>query len=76
MIETKTREPLLFSSLDDEPTDNLPEPVALTPEQLAAQAEVEEQDRLRRLHWDDQPGALRQLDGGDAGDALVASTRV
>src|ERR1700676_2184102 len=51
MIETKTREPLLLSPLDDEPLDNLPEPVALTPEQTAAQAEAEEQDRLRRLEW-------------------------
>jgi hypothetical protein len=52
MSETKTREPLVFSPLEDEPAiENLPEPIPLTPEQLAAQAEAEEQDRLRRLHW-------------------------
>ena len=52
MSETKTREPLLFSPLEDEPAiENLPEPIPLTADQLAAQAEAEEQDRLRRLHW-------------------------
>jgi hypothetical protein len=52
MSETKIREPLVFSPLEDEPAiENLPEPIPLTPEQLAAQAEAEEQDRLRRLHW-------------------------
>ncbi len=51
MSETKTREPLLFSPLEDEPVGNLPEPIALTAEQLAAQAAAEEQDRLRRLDW-------------------------
>jgi hypothetical protein len=52
MIETKTREPLLFSPLEDEPTvEKLPEPIPLNPEQLAARAEAEEQDRLRRLDW-------------------------
>ena len=52
MSETKTREPLLFSPLEDEPAiENLPEPIPLTPEQLAAQAVAEEQDRLRRLDW-------------------------
>ena len=52
MIETKTREPLVFSPLEDEPAiENLLEPIPLTPEQMAAQAEVEEQDRLRRLDW-------------------------
>jgi hypothetical protein len=52
MSETKTREPLLFSPLEDEPEiENLPEPIPLTPEQLAAQAEAEERDRLRRLDW-------------------------
>ncbi len=52
MIETKTREPLVLSPLEDEPAiENLPEPIPLTPEQAAAQAEAEEQDRLRRLHW-------------------------
>jgi hypothetical protein len=52
MTETKTREPLVLSPLEDEPDiENLPEPIPLTPEQLAAQAEAEEQDRLRRLQW-------------------------
>jgi hypothetical protein len=52
MTETKTREPLVLSPLEDEPAiENLPEPIPLTPEQLAAQAEAEEQDRRRRLHW-------------------------
>ena len=52
MSETRTREPLVLSPLEDEPaTENLPEPIPPTPEQLAAQAEAEEQDRLRRLHW-------------------------
>lgn len=52
MTETKTREPLALSPLEDEPAiENLPEPIPLTPEQLAAQAEAEEQDRLRRLDW-------------------------
>jgi hypothetical protein len=52
MSETKTREPLVLSPLEDEPAiENLPEPIPPTPEQLAAQAEAEEQDRLRRLHW-------------------------
>jgi hypothetical protein len=50
MSETKTREPL--PPLQDElPLDNLPEPVAPTPEQLAAQAEADERDRQRRLDW-------------------------
>jgi hypothetical protein len=52
MTETKTREPLLFSSLEDEPAiENLPEPIPLTPEQIAAQAEADERDRQRRLEW-------------------------
>jgi hypothetical protein len=50
MTETKTRE-LLFPMPDDLPGDQLPEPVALTPEQIAAQAEADERDRQRRLDW-------------------------
>src|SRR5216684_2124139 len=52
MTETKTREPLVLSPLEDEPaTENLPEPIPLTPEQIAAQAEADERDRQRRLEW-------------------------
>jgi hypothetical protein len=52
LSETKTEEPPVFSPLEDEPPiENLPEPIPLTSEQLAAQAGAEEQDRLRRLHW-------------------------
>ena len=52
MSETKIREPLVFSPLEDEPAiENLPEPIPLTPEQLAAQAEADERDRQRRLEW-------------------------
>ncbi len=51
MSETKTREPLLFSPLEDEPADNLPEPVALTPEQIAGQAAADEREEQRRLEW-------------------------
>ncbi len=37
MSETKPREPLLLSPLDDEPViENLPEPIPLTPEQMRA----------------------------------------
>ena len=36
MSRTKTREPLQFAPLMDEPADNLPEPAALTPEQISA----------------------------------------
>jgi len=50
MSETKTRE-LLFPLPDDLPEDQLPEPVALTPEQIVAQAEADERDRQRRLDW-------------------------
>ena len=50
MSETKTRE-LLFPMPDDRPGDQLPEPVALTPEQIVAQAEADERDRQRRLDW-------------------------
>jgi hypothetical protein len=48
--ETKLREPQ-FAMPDDLPEDHLPEPVALTPEQIAAQQEAEERDRQRRLEW-------------------------
>ncbi len=52
MMETKTRESLVFSPLEDEPaSENLPEPISLTPEQLAAQAEADERDRQRQLEW-------------------------
>src|SRR6266851_757094 len=52
MSETKTREPLAFSPLEDEPTiENLPEPIPQTPEQLAAQAQADERDRQRQLEW-------------------------
>src|ERR1700730_15449845 len=52
MIETTTQEPLVFSPLEDEPAiENLPEPLPLTPEQLAAQAEADERDRQRQLEW-------------------------
>jgi hypothetical protein len=50
MSETKTREPQ-FALPDELPEDHLPEPVALTPEQISAQAEAEERDRERRLEW-------------------------
>jgi hypothetical protein len=50
MSETKTREPL-FPLPDDPADDNLPEPIPLTPEQLAAQAVAEQRDRQRRLDW-------------------------
>ena len=48
MIETKTREPQ-FALPDDLPEDHLPEPAALTHEQIAAQKEADERDRQRRL---------------------------
>jgi hypothetical protein len=48
--ETKVRAPEC-APLDDPPEDHLPEPVTLTPEQLAALAEEEERDRKRRLEW-------------------------
>src|SRR5712671_1839801 len=52
MTETQTRELLLLSPLEDEPaSENLPEPVPLTPEQIAAQAEADERDRQRQLEW-------------------------
>jgi hypothetical protein len=59
MSETKERE-LLFAPLDDAPEDNLPEPMALTAEQIAAQAEAEERDRQRKLEWDAINKALRE----------------
>jgi len=52
MTETKTRELLLFSPLEDEPAiETLPDPIPLTPEQLSAQAEADERDRQRQLEW-------------------------
>ncbi len=45
MSATKTREPL-FSQLDDEPADSLPEPRRLSPEEYAEAQEREEQYRL------------------------------
>jgi hypothetical protein len=52
MSDTKTGEPLVLSPLEDEPAiENLPEPIPLTPEQLAAQAEADERDRQRQLEW-------------------------
>jgi hypothetical protein len=48
--ETKNRG-LLFPLPDDLPEDRLPEPIELTPEQLAAQAVEEQRDRQRRLDW-------------------------
>src|SRR6266852_1223821 len=50
MSETKAHEPL-FPLPDDPPEDNLPEPIPLTPEQLAVQAEADERDRQRQLEW-------------------------
>ncbi len=49
----KTREPLALSPLEDEPAidENLPEPLPLTPEQMAAQAEADERDRQRQREW-------------------------
>src|SRR5882762_6070967 len=35
----------------EETDENLPEPIPLTPEQLAAQAEADERDRQRQLEW-------------------------
>src|SRR6266849_1373754 len=52
MKETKPREPLVLSPLEDEPViENLPEPVPLTPEQIVAQTEADERDRQRQLEW-------------------------
>ena len=52
MSETKPREPLVLSPLEDEPAiENLPEPIPLTPEQMAAQAEADERNRQRQLEW-------------------------
>jgi hypothetical protein len=50
VTETKPRE-LLFPRPDDIPEDQLPEPIELTPEQLAAEAAEEQRDRQRRLDW-------------------------
>jgi hypothetical protein len=72
MSETKTREPQ-FALPDQLPEDHLPESVALTPEQIAAQAKADERDRERRLEWAIIIQAQRQLDGRDAGHAAVPS---
>jgi hypothetical protein len=56
--ETKTRAPL-FDIPDDPPEGQLPEPAALTPEQIAVLAEAEERDRKRRLEWAAINQALR-----------------
>jgi hypothetical protein len=40
-----------FAPPDYAPADHLPEPVALTPEQIAVQAEAEERDRQQQLEW-------------------------
>src|SRR5260370_9918025 len=51
-IAMLTRSLRADSPLEDEPAiENLPEPVALTPEQAAAQAEADERDRQRQLQW-------------------------
>jgi len=50
--DTKPRERLLFSPLEDEPAiENLPEPIPLTPEQIVAQSEADERDRQRQREW-------------------------
>ncbi len=52
MSKTKVREPLELSPLEDEPpSENLPEPVPLTPEQIVAQADADKRDRQRQLEW-------------------------
>jgi hypothetical protein len=48
--ETKAREPQL-APVDYPPEEHLPEPIALTPEQPAVQAETEERDRQRKRDW-------------------------
>jgi hypothetical protein len=58
MSETKVRESQ-FAPLDDLPVDNLPEPITLTAEQVAAQAEAKERDRQRKREWAAINGALR-----------------
>ena len=60
MIETKVRErELSFPLPDDLPEDHLPEPIALTAEQIATQAEAEERDRQRKRNWAAINQALR-----------------
>ena len=73
MSETKTRVPD-FPLDGDLPADHLPEPVALTPEQIAARNALIEQDRLRRADWDAINQALRD-DASDARDRKMASAR-
>ena len=75
MIETKTREPQ-FALSDQLSEDHLPEPIALTPEQIAAQKEAAERGRQRQLEWAMILQALsEQLDGRYAGDAAMAPPR-
>ena len=58
MIKTKVHEPQFV--LPDQPeTENLPEPVELSREQIAAQTEADERDRQRELEWDRTIQALR-----------------
>ena len=49
----------LVCDTDDLPEDNLPEPIALTPEQLAVQAEAEERNRQLKRDWAAINKALR-----------------
>jgi hypothetical protein len=69
MSVTRTREPQ-FAVPDDLPEDHLPEPVALTPEEIGAQAEADERDRERRLEfsalrgtWINRDSARRTVQG-------------
>jgi hypothetical protein len=55
--ETKVQEPQIAFA-DDLPVDHLPEPAALTPEQIAARKQAEEQARLRQADWDEIAQAL------------------
>ena len=68
MTETKTREPVLLSPLEDEPAiDNLPEPIPLTPEQIAAQAEASETGSAGSSWAAINQALSDQLDGGTFG---------
>jgi hypothetical protein len=58
MSDTKAREPLL-APLDDAPEAHLPESLALTAEQIAAQAEADDRDRQREREWAAMNQALR-----------------
>jgi hypothetical protein len=50
VIRTRLREPQFV--LPDQPETDLPEPLPLTAEQIAVQAEADERDRKRKLDWD------------------------